>query len=134
MLERPERGLRPDREEMGFSSNSHRLISAPPKRKNLSARPTAYRSAASPQASPMAADAATRAVAGAFARLLAERYPGTSWLPVKRGDGDGALVVPAGKVLRLLPGEADAHALGRGRSVPAASGRASHEDGSDTCA
>lgn len=52
-------------------------------------------------------DAAANAVAAAFARIVAERYPGTSWLPVKRSRGHNGLVVPAGKVLRLLPGPAD---------------------------
>jgi hypothetical protein len=51
--------------------------------------------------------AATNAVATAFARIIAERYPGTSWLPVKSSRSDHRFVVPAGKVLRLLPGPAD---------------------------
>lgn len=52
-------------------------------------------------------DVATNAVATAFARIVAERYPGTSWLPVKSSWSDNRFGVPAGKVLRLLPGPAD---------------------------
>jgi hypothetical protein len=50
---------------------------------------------------------ATNAVATTFARIIAKRYPGTNWLPVKPSRSDDRFVVPAGKVLRLLPGPAD---------------------------
>lgn len=50
---------------------------------------------------------ATEAVATAFAQIVAERYPGTSWLPVKSSRKNNRFVVPAGKVIRLLPGPAD---------------------------
>jgi hypothetical protein len=78
-------------------------------------------------------DAATNAVAVAFARIVAERYPGTSWLPIKPSRSDNGLVVPAGKVLRLLPGPADMDTSGWiGHSAaPAARERAPHEHGSN---
>jgi hypothetical protein len=63
--------------------------------------------------------AATNAVATAFARIVAERYPGTSWLPVKSSRSDDRFVVPAGKVLRLLPGPTDMD-TGSGIGHPAA--------------
>lgn len=50
---------------------------------------------------------ATNPVAAAFARIVAERYPGTVWLPVKPSGGHNGLVMPAGKVLRLLPAPAN---------------------------
>jgi hypothetical protein len=53
------------------------------------------------------AAAAANAVAAAFARILAERYPGTSWLPIESPRSEHRLVVPAGKVIRLVPGPAD---------------------------
>jgi hypothetical protein len=55
---------------------------------------------------------AADAVGFAFARVMAERYPGTIWLPVKPGRSDDGLIVPAGKVVRLLPGPADMDAGG----------------------
>lgn len=78
-------------------------------------------------------NAARRAVAVAFARIVAERYPGTSWLPAERSGSDDGLVVPAGKVLRLLPGPADVDAGGWiGHSAaPAAGERAPYEYGAD---
>lgn len=77
--------------------------------------------------------AATNAVAAAFARIVAERYPGTSWLPIKSGRGDDPLVVPAGKVIRLLASPADMDTSGRigHPAAPAAYGRASDEHGAD---
>jgi hypothetical protein len=57
-------------------------------------------------------DAASNAVAIAFARIVAERYPGTRWLPVKSCEGDNGLIVPAGKVIRLLPGPANTDTSG----------------------
>lgn len=79
-------------------------------------------------------DAATNAVATAFARIVAGRYPGTSWLPVKSSRSDDPLVVPAGKVVRLLPGPADMDTRsGIGHpAAPAAYERAPHEHGADT--
>jgi hypothetical protein len=80
------------------------------------ARPKKSSSGASAQRYPIAARspyvddrgaAAANAVATAFARIIAERYPGTSWLPVKSSRSNDRFVVPAGKVLRLLPGPAD---------------------------
>lgn len=65
-------------------------------------------------------DAASKAVAVTFARILAERYPGTSWLPVKPPRDDDGLVVPAGKIVRLLPGPANVDTSG-GIGNPAAS-------------
>jgi hypothetical protein len=47
-------------------------------------------------------DAATIAVATAFARIVAERYPGTSWQPAKSSGSDDR---PAGKVIRLFPSD-----------------------------
>lgn len=78
-------------------------------------------------------DAASNAVAVAFARIVAERYPGTRWLPVKPSRGDNGLVVPAGKVIRLLPGPANVDTRSRiGHPVtPAACERAAHEHGSN---
>ncbi len=63
--------------------------------------------------------AASKAVAVAFARIVAERYPGTSWLPVKPPRSDDGLVVPAGKIVRLLPGPANVDTSG-GIGYPAA--------------
>lgn len=78
-------------------------------------------------------DAATDAVTTAFARIVAERYPGTSWLPVKASRSDDRLVVSTGKVIRLLSGPADMDTNGGiGDSASAtANGRASHEHGAD---
>jgi hypothetical protein len=56
---------------------------------------------------------ATDAVALAFARIVSQRYPGTSWLPVKRRRSNDGLVLPTGKVVRLIPGPTDVHAEGR---------------------
>lgn len=77
---------------------------------------------------------AADAVALAFARNVSQRYPGTSWLPVKRGRSDDRLVVPAGKVLGLLSGPADMNTGGgiRHPAAPAAYGRATHKHGADT--
>ena len=50
-------------------------------------------------------DVATNAVATAFARIVAERYPGTSWLPVKSSRSDDRDAVPSdlgGKLLLYL--------------------------------
>lgn len=76
---------------------------------------------------------ATGAVATAFARIVAERYPGTSWLPVKSSRSDDPLVVSAGKVVRLLAGPTDMDTSGGiGDSASStAYGRASHEHGAD---
>jgi len=78
-------------------------------------RPNKGSSGASTQRHPIATrpphvddhDAATNAVATVFARIVADRYPGTSWLPVKSSRSEDRVVVPAGKILRLLPGPAD---------------------------
>jgi hypothetical protein len=93
-----------------------------------SATPRAFRSRHS--ADPRAADA----VARAFARILAERYPGTSWLPVKRDEPGAHLGVPSGKVIRLLPGPADQDPLGgvRPTATPPTDSRATHEHRADT--
>lgn len=61
-----------------------------------------YPTAASPHADETG-EAAANAVAGAFARIVAERYPGTSWRPVESGRSEDPLVAPAGKVIRLFP-------------------------------
>ena len=65
--------------------------------------PTGLRrqSTAPRSADPRAADA----VAVTFARILAERHPGTSWLPVKRDEPGAHLGVPCRKVIRLLPAQ-----------------------------
>lgn len=47
--------------------------------------------------------AAANAVAGAFARIVAGRYPGTSWRPVELGRSEDSLVAPTGKVIWLFP-------------------------------
>lgn len=89
-----------------------------PKKSSSDARVQLYPTAArSPHVDDR--DAATDAVATAFARIVAERYPGTSWLPVKSSRSDDRFVVPAGKVLRLLPGPADMD-TDRGIGHPAA--------------
>jgi hypothetical protein len=79
-------------------------------------------------------DAATNAVAVAFARIVAERYPGTSWLPIEPSGSDDGLVVPAGKVLRLLAGPANMDTSGGigHPAAPAACERAPHEHGSNS--
>jgi hypothetical protein len=53
---------------------------------------------------------ASDAVALAFATIVSQHYPGTSWLPVKRSGSNDSFVMPAGKVVRLLPGPANMHA------------------------
>src|SRR6202035_6064305 len=58
------------------------------------------------------AAAAMAAAATAFARIIAERYPGTSWQPVKSSRSDDPLVVSTGKVVRLLAGPADMNTSG----------------------
>ncbi len=80
--------------------------------------------------------AASKAVAAAFARIAAERYPGTTWLPVEPQRSDDPLVVPAGKLLRLLPGPADMNAsAGIGNSAaPTAHQRAPYEHSADPSA
>lgn len=77
---------------------------------------------------------ATLAVATAFARIVAKRYPGTSWLPIESSRSDDRFVVPAGKVIRLLSGPADMDASGGigHPATPTAYGRASHEHGADS--
>lgn len=77
---------------------------------------------------------ATNAVAAAFAKVIAERYPGTSWLPVQRDGGGRSLSVPTRKVVRLLPGPADQDTLtGIGdAATPAANGRAPDEHSADS--
>src|SRR5580704_16204648 len=81
-------------------------------------------------------DAASNAVAVAFARIVAERYPETRWLPVKPSRGNNGLVVPAGKVIRLLPGPTNVDtSRGIGHpAAPAACERATHEYGSNPSA
>lgn len=76
---------------------------------------------------------ATHAVALAFARIASQRYPGTSWLPVKRSRGNDGLVVPAGKVVRLLPSPADVDTSARigNPTAPAAHERAPYEYSAD---
>lgn len=79
---------------------------------------------------------ANDAVALAFTTIVSRRYPGTSWLPVKRSGSNDGFVVPTGKVVRLLPGPTDVHAEG-GIGHPAASAtdrRASHEHRANPCA
>jgi hypothetical protein len=78
-------------------------------------------------------EVATNAVAVAFARIVAERYPGTVWLPVKRSGGHDGLVVPAGKVFRLLPAPANMDASGGigDSAASAACERAPHEHGAN---
>jgi hypothetical protein len=73
------------------------------------------------------------AVALAFAGIVSRRYPGTSWLPVKRSGNKDGFVMPTGKVVRLLPGPADMHAeCGiRHPAASAADRRASHEHRAD---
>lgn len=95
--------------------------------------PDSHPTGAWPQIEKTSGTDAARAVALAFARVMAERYPGTSWLPVKSSRSDDRLVVPAGKVLRLLSGPADMDTSGRvGDSASStAYGRASHEHGAD---
>ena len=75
----------------------------------------------------------TTRVAVAFARIVAERYPGTRWLPVKSSGGNNGFVVPAGKVLRLLPGPANVDTSGGigHPATPAVCVRAAHKHGSD---
>lgn len=50
-------------------------------------------------------EAATIAVATALARIVAKRYPGTSWQPVKLTDNQDHLAEPAGEVVRLFPSD-----------------------------
>ena len=75
-------------------------------------------------------------VARAFAGIVSRRYPGTSWLPVKRSGSNDGFVVPTGKVVRLLPGPADVHAESRiGHPAASAADRqASHEHRANPCA
>jgi hypothetical protein len=72
---------------------------------------------------------ASHAVALAFAQVIAERYPGTSWLPVERNGSNDLRGMPAGKVIRLAVSPQDQHARpGVGRpTTPAAPRRASHK-------
>lgn len=49
-------------------------------------------------------DIAMTAVATAFVRIVAERYPGTSWQPVE-SSRDDRLVVSTGQVIRLFPSD-----------------------------
>jgi hypothetical protein len=88
---------------------------------------------AQPQHAESREDAARKAVAVAFARIVTERYPGTSWLPAERSGSDDGLVVPAGKVLRLLAGPADVNAGGRigHPAAPPAGEGAPYEYGAD---
>lgn len=81
-------------------------------------------------------DAAMSAVAAAFARIVAERHPGTTWLPIERSRGNDGLVVPAGKIVRLLPGPADMNAsAGIGHpTAPATHERAPYEHSADPSA
>lgn len=76
---------------------------------------------------------AAEAVAFALARVMAERYSGTSWLPVKSSRSDDRFVVPAGKVIRLLssPADMDTSDRIRGSASSTPNGRASHEHGAD---
>jgi hypothetical protein len=55
--------------------------------------------------------AATTVVATAFARIVAERYPGASWQPVRLSGGDGDLIEPARKIIRLVPSDPDDKSL-----------------------
>ncbi len=50
-------------------------------------------------------EAATIAVATAFARIVAKRYPGTSWKPVKLTGSQDHLAEPVGEVVRLFPSD-----------------------------
>ena len=76
---------------------------------------------------------ATDAVALAFARIVSQRYPGTTWLPVEPSRSHDSLVVSAGKVLRLLAGPADVDASARigGPAAPTAYERAPYEYGAN---
>jgi hypothetical protein len=78
-------------------------------------------------------DAARNAVATAFARIVAERHPGTTWLPIERPRGNDGLVVPAGKIVRLLPGPTDINASAgvRHPTAPAAHERAPYKHSAD---
>lgn len=79
---------------------------------------------------------ANDAVALAFTTIVSRRYPGTSWLPVKRSGSNDGFVVPTRKVVRLLPGPTNVHAK-TGVGHPAASAadrRASHEHRANPCA
>lgn len=78
------------------------------------------------QANDRIAAAAADAVATTFARILAERHPGTTWLPVERSRSNDGLVVPAGKVVRLLPAPADVN-TSAGIGNPTAHERAPYE-------
>jgi len=87
-----------------------------------------------PQVNDRIAAAAADAVAATFARIVAKRYPGTNWLPVKSSRSDDRLVVPAGQIIRLFPSPADmdtCSGIGQ-RATPSASERAPHEYGADT--
>lgn len=74
-------------------------------------------------------EAARKAVAVAFARIVAERYPGTSWLPVKPYWGNDGLIVPTGKIVRLLPDPANVNTSSRigHPAAPAACERTPYE-------
>jgi hypothetical protein len=78
-------------------------------------------------------NAASQSVAVAFARIVAERFPGTSWLPVEPSRNHDGLVMPAGKMLRLLPSPANVDASARigDPAAPAAYERAPYEYGAN---
>jgi len=109
--------------------------SSTPRRRQGRCRPYSegHPTGAWPQIEKTSGTDAAEAVALAFARVMAERYPGTNWLPAKRGRSDDDLVVPAGKVLRLLSGPADMDTYGGigHPAAPAAYERAPHEHGAD---
>jgi hypothetical protein len=115
--------------------NGTRDRPSPPRRRRQRAPsyPGARQASAGAQVAISRPDA-TAAVARAFARVMAARYPGTSWLPVEPARSDDRFVVPARKVVRLLPGPADMDAGGGvGRfAAPCACERAPDEHGADT--
>lgn len=115
------------------SGASHRSSTPRRRRRRLHRDGNRHPVAPLPQATASSPDAAA-AVALAFARVMAERYPGTNWLPTKRSRSDDRLVVPAGKVIRLLSGPADMDTSGGigHPAAPTAYERAPHEHGADT--
>src|SRR5271165_1232654 len=50
------------------------------------------------------------AVGGTFAQIMAERHPGTRWLPVKGANGGAA--TGAGKLVVILPAPDDLDSIG----------------------
>jgi hypothetical protein len=65
----------------------------------------------------------TGGVAATFAQIMAERHPGTRWLPVERADRDATS--GAGKLVAVLPAPHDLDAIG---DLPATAPGAPHVD------